>query len=117
MVKYNQTPEMLFHALSDRTRRIMVERLARQPMPVSRLAEPFAMSAPAISKHVRVLEEAGLLRREIRGRTHVCHLRIDALRAAERWLDRQRHYWEQSLEALEAYFQKQSKGDECDGSD
>jgi DNA-binding transcriptional ArsR family regulator len=94
----------------------MIERLAQGPMPVSRLAEPFAMSAPAISKHVRVLERAGLLRREVRGRTHICHAQGDALRAAERWLDRQRQYWEQSLDALEEYFHKHPNGGNKDDS-
>ena len=93
-----------FQALSDPTRRQMIERLGKSPMPVSHLAAPFAMSAPAISKHVRVLERAGLLRREVRGRVHMCHLETDALREALAWMHEQRRFWEASLDNLEAYF-------------
>lgn len=82
----------VFKALSDSTRRAMVERLAQESMPVAQLAEPFKISAPAISKHLRVLERAGLLEREIRGTTHICHLRGEGLTAARAWLDAQRRF-------------------------
>lgn len=84
----------IFQALADPTRRTMIERLSSGPMPVSRLAEPFPISAPAVSKHVRVLEKAGLIRREIRGRSHVCHLQSEGLRSALTWLEQQRRFWE-----------------------
>ena len=101
----------IFHALSDPTRRAMIERLGRASMPVTKLAEPFAMSAPAISKHVRVLERAGLLRREIRGRVHLCHLQADAMTDALSWMDEQRRFWEASLDNLETYFQTSNDKD------
>lgn len=73
--------DLVFHALSDPTRRTMIERLARKPMIVLALAEPFDISAPVVSKHVRVLEIAGLLKREIRGRIHLCYLQGEGMRA------------------------------------
>ena len=105
MVNYSIQPEIVFQALADPTRRAMVERLSRRPMPVAELAEPFDMSAPAISKHLRVLDKAGLLRREIRGRVHICHLCNQPLNEALSWLEEQRRFWEQNLDKLERYFE------------
>jgi DNA-binding transcriptional ArsR family regulator len=109
MVNYNGVHDKVFQALADPTRREMIARLAREPMSVSQLSEPFDISAPAVSKHVRVLEASGLLRREIKGRRHVCHLRGDGLAAAYSWLEEQRRFWEQSLDGLERYFRKQKR--------
>ncbi len=93
----------LFGALSDRTRRKMVARLARAPATIGELAEPFAMSLPAVSKHVRVLERAGLVRRTIDGRIHRCALQRKRLRDATAWLERYTAYWEGTLDALAAF--------------
>lgn len=111
MVNYQVSTDAVFNALADATRRAMVERLTRESMPVARLAEPFPISAPAISKHLRVLERAGLLEREIQGRTHICHLRGEGLAEAVSWLDEQGRFWAQSLDRLESYFRhKHTKG-------
>jgi DNA-binding transcriptional ArsR family regulator len=91
---------MLFRALADRTRRALLERLARGPAMVSELAEPFSMSLPAVSKHIRVLEEAGLLERSIDGRVHVCALRPEPLSELEEWARDQRAFWDERLERL-----------------
>jgi DNA-binding transcriptional ArsR family regulator len=91
---------LVFGALADRTRRGIVARLARQPATIGELAEPFAMSLPAVSKHVRVLERAGLVRRTIDGRTHRCRLDHRRLRDATAWIARYTAFWDGTLDAL-----------------
>src|SRR3954470_2943168 len=90
----------LLRALADRTRRRILERLARGPATISELAQPFAMSLPAVSKHIRVLEEAGLLERSIDGRVHICALRAAPLQELEQWAHDQRVFWDERLERL-----------------
>ncbi|MCB1886002.1 MAG: winged helix-turn-helix transcriptional regulator [Rhodocyclaceae bacterium] len=100
-----QTPRTLdavFHALGDATRRRMLRELSREPMTVSRLAQPFDMSLAAASKHIQVLERAGMIRREIRGRTHLCHLEPGPLASAQAWLDHYARFWQTHLDRLEA---------------
>src|SRR5262245_12191877 len=92
----------LFGALADRTRRRLVARLARSPATICELAAPFDMSLPAVSKHIRVLERAGLVRRTIEGRVHTCALDGATLRDAAVWLDRYRTFWDDTLAALAA---------------
>ncbi|HLM92047.1 MAG TPA: metalloregulator ArsR/SmtB family transcription factor [Thermoplasmata archaeon] len=86
--------DLLFHALSDRTRRRMLASLVVRPSNVSGLARPFAMSLPAVSKHLKILEHAGLVRRTIDGRVHRCRLAAGPLRSVEVWLDPFRSYWD-----------------------
>jgi DNA-binding transcriptional ArsR family regulator len=100
MVNSQPSLQRTFQALGDPTRRAIVERLARADATLSDLAEPFAMSLPAIHKHVRVLEEAGLVRGERRGRTRLCRLDPRPLRGAASWIDRHRALWERRLDAL-----------------
>jgi DNA-binding transcriptional ArsR family regulator len=92
--------DRIFGALSDRTRRALLARLSRQPAKISDLAEPFDMSLPAVSKHVRVLERAGLVRRTIDGRVHRCSLDASPLEEADEWLARYRVFWLASLDNL-----------------
>jgi DNA-binding transcriptional ArsR family regulator len=101
--------DAVFGALADPTRRRMVERLARRPMSVGEMSQGFAISQPGISKHVKVLEEAGLLKREIVGRVHRCRLEPKAVEAASTWIDEQRRFWSATLDRLEAYFTRTSK--------
>ncbi len=98
-----QTPQMnsVFHALGDATRRTMLRDLARGERTVSELAEPFAMSLAAASKHIRVLEHAGLIRREVRGRTHICRLDPGPLASAHEWLNFYERFWTSRLDELE----------------
>jgi DNA-binding transcriptional ArsR family regulator len=98
--------DAVFGALADRTRRKIVARLARGPAAVTELAEPFAMSLPAVSKHLRVLEEAGLLRRERDGRFHRCTLDAAPLDDAAKFIARYRPFWEDTLEELAKYVEK-----------
>ncbi|HEY0637796.1 MAG TPA: metalloregulator ArsR/SmtB family transcription factor [Pseudonocardiaceae bacterium] len=99
MVK-SEVLDSVFGALADPTRRAIVARLGRGDATVGELAEPFAMSLPAVSKHLTVLERAGVLRRERRGRHQVCRLRRENLAAATTWLDRHREFWTDRLTAL-----------------
>ena len=92
--------DAVLHALSDRTRRALLARLARKPAMITELAEPFAMSLPAVSRHIRVLEGAGLVTRAVNGRVHQCSLSARPLRTVEGWLSHYRQFWEGNLEAL-----------------
>lgn len=104
-----QRLDAIFAALSDPTRRRMVERLARGPMSIGAMAEGFPISQPGISKHVKVLEQAGLLKREVVGRVHRCKLEPKAVDAASTWIDEQRRFWNATLDRLEAFFTKSTK--------
>ena len=108
MVNYEPL-DRTFAALADPTRRRIVERLARRAMTVGELAKEFPISQPAVSKHVRMLEESGLLRREIVGRTHYCTLSPAAIDAAARWVERQRKYWNASLDRLQSVISNEAK--------
>lgn len=106
-----QRLDLVFRALGDRTRRSMLARLARGPAIVGELAQPFSMSLPAVGKHLKVLERAGLVRREIDGRIHHCSLSPLPLHEAEQWLDQYRRFWEGTLAALSDHFQTEADGD------
>lgn len=93
--------DAIFHALGDATRRRMLAALAEGEKTVGELAAPHAISLAAASKHVRVLEDAGLLTREIRWRTHSCRLAPEALGAAHGWLDDYARFWTGRLDRLE----------------
>jgi DNA-binding transcriptional ArsR family regulator len=93
----------LFAALADPTRRRMIERLARGPMSVGEMAAGFAISQPGISKHVKVLERSGLLKRDVVGRVHRCRIEPKAMEAVSEWLDEQRRFWNATLDRLETY--------------
>ena len=95
--------DRVFHALSDRTRRALLARLARKPSKITELAAPFDMSLPAVSAHIRVLEKARLLRRTVDGRVHRCSLRADPLHEADAWIEAYRPFWEGALDALARY--------------
>jgi DNA-binding transcriptional ArsR family regulator len=95
--------DAVFSALGDRTRRSILTRLARGPASITDLAEPFAMTLPAVSKHLRVLERAGLMRRERDGWYHRCYLEAAPLETAVSFLARYRPFWEHTLEELARY--------------
>lgn len=102
MVKHDShTLDTIFHALGDATRRAMLGELAAGERTVSELAEPFAISLAAVSKHIKVLESAGLVRRDVRGRTHVCSLDPVPLMSADQWLGVYRRFWSGRLDTLE----------------
>lgn len=93
--------DSVFHALSDSTRRQMLQQLAIGEQTVSQLAQPFEMSLAAASKHIKVLEKAGLIHREVHGRTHLCRLDPGPLASAHRWLSVYEQFWTNRLDALE----------------
>lgn len=95
--------DAVFSALSDRTRRRILARLSQRPATVGELAAPFSMSLPAVSKHIRVLERAGLLRRERDGWYHNCSLEGRPLQSAGEFIDRYRSFWEGTLAELARY--------------
>src|SRR5438045_9366808 len=104
MLNYQETPlDRMFHALSDPTRRVMVDRLTRSPATVSELARPLAMSLPAVVQHLQVLEASGLVRSEKVGRVRTCHIEPTVLRSAERWIADRRTPWERRLDRLGEY--------------
>jgi DNA-binding transcriptional ArsR family regulator len=92
----------VFHALADPTRRAMLRRLAGGERSVGELAEPFAMTFAAASKHVKVLEQAALVRRQVQGRRHVCRLETAPLATADAWLEFYRGFWRGRLDDLAA---------------
>ncbi|MGZ8377173.1 MAG: ArsR/SmtB family transcription factor [Gemmatirosa sp.] len=100
--------DALFHALADPTRRALVERLTRGPASVSALAEPMAMSLPAVLQHLQVLEASGLVCTEKVGRVRTCRLEPAALRTAEQWISQRRTQWQRRLDRLGAYLAERS---------
>lgn len=101
--------DAVFAALSDPTRRRILEILARAESCVTDLAKPFSVSLPAISKHLRVLEKAGLVRRKRDGRVHRLRLEARPMRDAANWIERYRGFWDGQLDALADYFEKQQR--------
>jgi DNA-binding transcriptional ArsR family regulator len=95
-----------FAALADPTRRAILARLALGETSVTELAEPFEMSMPAVSKHLRVLEHAGLITRGREAQWRPCKLKAEPLQQAADWLDEYRKFWEQSFDKLDEYLQK-----------
>lgn len=92
--------DSVFHALSDPTRRAMLRSLAAGERKIGDLAQPFQMSFAAASKHVRVLEGAGLVRRTVQGRSHVCRIEPKPLKAANEWLEFYQGFWSDRLDDL-----------------
>ena len=99
--------DAVFHALGDLTRRRMLAQLAEGERTVGQLAEPYDMSLAAASKHVKALEAAGLIRREVQGRTHVCRLEAGPLAEADAWLRHYERFWTARLDRLEALLREE----------
>lgn len=106
MVKCSSKLDATFSALSDPTRRAILTRLARGDTSVGELARPFTMSLPAVSKHLRVLERAGLLKQNREGRVRKCRLQAAPMRAADEWIECYRHFWTDQLDALAEYLEQ-----------
>lgn len=103
MAKHDPDLSLLFHALSDPTRRMMLSRLARGPAAVSALAGPTGLRLPTIMRHLAVLEEAGLVATQKDGRVRSCALVPEALAPVRDWLEEQRAIWEARLDRLDDY--------------
>ncbi len=115
MVEDPEQLDAVFHALSHHARREMVGRLADETLTVGELAEPLAMSLAAASKHVKVLERAGLVQRTIDGRRHVCRLDPAPLASASAWSQFYERHWQERLVALEALFSDSRSPNEEEG--
>ncbi|MGE0750086.1 MAG: ArsR/SmtB family transcription factor [Variibacter sp.] len=103
--------DTVFHALGDATRRQMLRELAGGERTVGQLAEPFAISLAAASKHIKALESAGLIRREVRGRTHLCRLEPGPLANAHEWLSFYEKFWTSRLDILEQLLRAEDAGE------
>ena len=99
----------IFHALSDATRRRMLLELSAGERTVSELAEPFTISLAAASKHIKVLENAGLIRREVRGRAHLCRLEPGPLATAREWLSFYERFWTGRLNVLDRLLREEAE--------
>jgi DNA-binding transcriptional ArsR family regulator len=104
-----------FSALADPTRRAILARLASGETSVSELAEPFEMSMPAISKHLKVLQRAGLIERGREAQWRPCRLAAGPLKDAADWLDHYRRFWDESFDRLEDYLRELQKKDDNNG--
>ncbi len=106
-----ETPRLnsVFHALGDATRRRMLRELAEGERTVGQLAKPFAISLAAASKHIKALEKAGLIRREVHGRTHLCRLDPGPLASAQKWLSFYERFWTDRLEVLEQLLRQEDE--------
>jgi DNA-binding transcriptional ArsR family regulator len=104
MVKHSPTQlDRTFAALADPTRRRILEHLAQGDRCVTDLAKPYSMSLPAVSKHLRVLEKAGLVRRQRSGRVHRLNLEAAPMQQASQWIEEYRRFWEESFDRLDEY--------------
>lgn len=116
MVEYNyDTLDRTFHALANPTRREILAGLAARKSTVLEIAEQFSMSLNGVSKHLKVLEQAGLISREINGRTHYCSLEAEPLYEAEAWIGYYRQYWEKRLDALESFLDSKKRANDPEG--
>jgi DNA-binding transcriptional ArsR family regulator len=115
MVHHTRQPDPLsatFAALADPTRRAILARLASGECSVTELAEPFEMSMPAVSKHLRVLERAGLIARSREAQWRPCHLEARPLKEIAEWAEHYRHIWEERLDRLGSYLQQMKSREE-----
>lgn len=103
MAKHEPDLSLIFHALSDPTRRMMLARLAQGPAPVTELAAPTGLRLPTVLRHLAVLEEAGLISTAKDGRVRSCVIIPEALAPVQTWLDAQRHIWEARLDRFDDY--------------
>jgi len=104
-----------YAALADPTRRAILTRLAIGEATVGDLAEPFPMSLPAVSKHLKVLERAGLITRRRKAQWRPCRLEARPLKDAAQWLEHYRHFWDDSFDRLDAYLGELQSGEQKDG--
>jgi len=113
VAKTEEQIDRIFHALSDQTRRKLLLKIADSECRVTDLAQPFAMSLNAISKHLKVLEAAGLLKRTVDGRVHRCRADMKPLETATEVIARYTTHWQKQLDALEKFLDLAKSGDDA----
>ncbi|TDR43861.1 ArsR family transcriptional regulator [Tahibacter aquaticus] len=101
--------DAVFHALADPTRRSLLRRLSQQPQSVGELAAPFALTLAGVSKHLKVLEAAGLVQRSVQGRTHLCSLDARPLHAGVEWMRYYEQFWNQRLDVLQSLLEAEDR--------
>ena len=106
--KESENLDRVFHALADPTRRALLELLVKHGQTITELASPFKMTLAAVSKHIRVLETAGLIVRQVDGRIHRCTADLTSLKSASTFIDKYRRFWESQFDALDEYLKSQS---------
>ncbi|HYH78931.1 MAG TPA: metalloregulator ArsR/SmtB family transcription factor [Longimicrobium sp.] len=106
-----------FAALADPTRRAILARLSRGEATVTELAGPFAMSMPAVSKHLKVLERAGLIERGREAQWRPCRLQAEPLKEVDDWMDQYRSFWEESFDRLDEYLRQLQRRERTDDHD
>lgn len=106
MVNKSEPLDAVFSALADPTRRGMIARLARGPASIGELGAPFAMTKGAVTKHVKVLERAGILKRNVHGRIHLCAIDTTPLDEAQRWVEQVCEFWDDRFDDLAAYLEE-----------
>jgi DNA-binding transcriptional ArsR family regulator len=107
LVNYSERQlDLVFAALAHPIRRGILARLSAGEATIAELAKPFTVSAPAIARHMRILEEAGLLSRKKRGREHHCRLEQKRMKAAQTWIKKHRRFWNERLDSLERYLKE-----------
>lgn len=116
MSKHEDALSVTFAALADPTRRAMLLRLSQGEISVSALAEPFQMSLPAATKHLRVLERAGLVQKTRDAQRRPCRINVEPLKKATDWMAQYRQFWEGSLDRLDAYLQQLKAVEKAQGS-
>jgi DNA-binding transcriptional ArsR family regulator len=104
-----ETLDLIFHALSDSTRRTILRVLSKKEKTVGQIAKPFEMSLAAVSKHLKVLEAANLIRREKRGSFYHIQLNPEALMSADEWLNYYQQFWDIRLESMKNFLEKENK--------
>ena len=117
MLNQSRALDRAFHALADSTRRRLIERLTQEPVSVSELARPLAMSLPAVMQHLAVLEASGLVRSAKSGRVRTCRINTEALSLAEQWINARRSEWERRLDQLGDYLATLQTEGIVDGQD
>jgi len=107
----------VFQAIADPTRREIIKLVAQQPMNLNAVAENFDVSRPAISKHIKILTECGLIKIKQQGRERFCEAQLDKLSEVSNWVEQYRRFWDEKLDALEAYLQELQQKQDQDGNE
>jgi DNA-binding transcriptional ArsR family regulator len=109
MLNHSASLDQIFYALSDHSRRSILEELSQKEASVSALAQPFKMSMAAVVQHIQILEESGLIRTQKTGRVRTCRIEPRSLEVVEGWLDQRRRFWEKNLDRLGEFLERTQK--------